>query len=168
MNFPSLYHYNTSAEPPVPYYAAQGNDPFPMKPKGLWVTPLVEANWEEWCRSEQFGLERLRFRHRLILHSDANVLWIKTESQLDEFTKKYTEQPPDHMSFMRGFIDWQTVTEKYQGLLITPYLWSRRLDSDSFWYYGWDCASGCIWSPNAFASVERDTTYVDSGIKSLT
>lgn len=49
-------------------------------------------------------------------------------------------------------INWPMVADRYQGIVIAPYLWSRRMDG-GLWYYGWDCASGCIWDAAAVASV---------------
>ena len=46
------------------------------------------------------------------------------------------------------FIDWPKVAERYDGIIIAPYQWSRRLDGP-MWYYGWDCASGCVWRARA-------------------
>lgn len=42
---------------------------------------------------------------------------------------------------------------RYDGIVITPYVWSMRLDRSAFWYYGWDCASGCIWNASAVAEL---------------
>ena len=47
-------------------------------------------------------------------------------------------------------INWQPLTEQYAGIIISPYQWKRRLDGRaSDWYYGWDCASACIWDLSA-------------------
>ena len=53
-----------------------------------------------------------------------------------------------------GCIDWRLVAEEWQGIVIAPYLWERRFDSDARWYYSWDCASGCIWDHRAIAAIE--------------
>ncbi len=45
------------------------------------------------------------------------------------------------------------VAKLYQGIIIAPYCYSIRLDNDCFWYYPWDCASGCIWDATAIAAL---------------
>lgn len=51
-------------------------------------------------------------------------------------------------------IDWKKVTEEYQGIIISPYIWQRRLAPHTMWYYGWDVASGCIWDTDAIEEVK--------------
>jgi hypothetical protein len=63
-------------------------------------------------------------------------------------------------------IDWQRVAEQHQGIIITPYQWECRYSID--WYYIWDCASGCIWDPDAIESIAPQTgrdTYTFTGIE---
>jgi len=148
------------------YHAVQPNGPFEMKPYGLWATIEGEYNWEWWCRSENFNLNKLKYRLRMQLKSSANVLWIKNIDQLDQFTQKYRKPFVEFHSY--SVIDWIRVTTDYQGILIVPYLWERRLDMDCSWYYPWDCASGCFWSPNVWESIEPDRTYRDVNQKRLT
>lgn len=50
-------------------------------------------------------------------------------------------------------IDWLRVKTQYGGIEIAPYQWKRRLSS--FWYYGWDCASGAIWDRDVLISRQR-------------
>jgi hypothetical protein len=50
-------------------------------------------------------------------------------------------------------IDWYRVAEQYDGIIITPYIYERRLTEYTTWYYSWDCASGCIWNGKAIANI---------------
>ena len=44
-------------------------------------------------------------------------------------------------------LDFLKVMDEYDGIIIAPYQYSCRLmNSSTAWYYGWDCASGCIWN----------------------
>lgn len=136
MNF---YHY--SEEPLAdlnPYTPEKFYISGPGKPHGFWVS--VEDDWERWCREEHYHLERLRYRTQIILAEDAEILYITTAEELDEFTDKYRKEK--HI-VSTDEIDWNRVREEYQGIVIAPYIWSRRLSL--MWYYTWDCASGCIW-----------------------
>ena len=80
------------------------------------------------------------------------MLVIRTEEELLAFEKEYiaTGSP-----FGPGFkvIDWARVANNYTGIEICPHQYNMRYGHD--WYYGWDVASGCIWDPSAFVSVEE-------------
>ena len=59
-------------------------------------------------------------------------------------------------------MDWGYLATQYQGLIIAPYLWDLRLFGPA-WYYGWDCASGCIWDLTAvesFSLVSSDGAHL--------
>lgn len=124
------------------------------KPGGLWVSVEGEHDWKEWCESENWGC--LDFATEVVLHPAANVLRLRGSAMLDAFHAEYSFV--DYV-YPRGLgertaIDWAKVAAKHQGIIIAPYVWSRRLDGAvSDWYYGWDCASGCIWDANAVAEL---------------
>lgn len=123
------------------------------KPVGLWVSVDGDDDWESWCTSESWGLDRLAVRHRVTLSPTANILHVSTVAQLDAFHTEYAS------ALLPGrarchFIDWPRVARSHDGIIIAPYQWSRRLHPVTAWYYGWDCASGCIWGPRAIASIE--------------
>ncbi len=90
----------------------------------------------------------LAVRHVVMLNNPDSLLWLTTPEDLDHFTDEWGI---DAKYNMRA-IEWWRVAQKYPGIMITPYCWQRRLDL--FWYYGWDCASGCIWDSEAVASIE--------------
>lgn len=120
------------------------------KPCGLWVS--VEGNgdgWRDWCISERFGLDRLTHVHDVELSPGADLLYLRGPASIDAFTKEFRE--PSETFY--GGINWQRVADRWQGIVIAPYVWSRRLHDGSFWYYSWDCASGCIWDATAIASI---------------
>jgi hypothetical protein len=121
------------------------------KPAGFWVSVDGGDDWESWCIAEDFAKERLAIRHRVTLAPNANILLLNGPFSLDAFTREYRV---DTSSLNRDRIDWKLVGERYDGIIIAPYVWSRRLDGDCGWYYNWDCASGCIWQPRAVASIE--------------
>lgn len=151
----NLIHY--AATPVGPLESREQDIEGGLKPKGLWVS--VEGNndgWRAWCEAEQFGLDRLVVAHRVTLAEGANILHLTGAEQLDDFTANYSLTTgwltaPDRLGYR---IDWRAVADKYLGIVIAPYIWSRRLALHTHWYYGWDCASGCIWDPAAIASVE--------------
>jgi hypothetical protein len=122
------------------------------KPRGFWVSVDGPDDWEEWCASEGFRLERLAIRHRVTLTGAANILRLSFGMELDDFTRRYSGE---WCGFRGNKIDWPKVAADYDGIIIAPYVSSCRLDGPSSdWYYSWDCASGCIWNLDVITSVE--------------
>lgn len=149
-----------------------------MKPKGFWISVEDESahGWKEWCQSQSYALERLVYEFEVTILPTARILYLSTAKELDDFTVEYkssggmnTEMEKfrennfrlsPHFNFLANYpatvyeIDWHRVAEKYQGIIITPYIWECRLDGGLFWYYSWDCESGCIWDAAAIESVK--------------
>lgn len=126
------------------------------KPRGLWVSVEGDQDWREFCLSENFGSPEKWTEYDVILNRDAKVLWLRSATGLDEFTRRYgiSDGVTLYGSLLhRSSIDWPTVAKEYQGIVIAPYQWSRRMDDFTGWYYGWDCASGCIWDASAIEKV---------------
>lgn len=126
---------------------------FGLKPRGLWYSaPVKDDGWEDWCRAEEFSVERLVVPHHLDLDL-SRMLVLRSESEIRRFHSKYRHS--------RYEIDWPRVAAEYGGLEIAPYCWDLRLEGGFLWYYGWDCASGCVWdlrlvrSFAALAATER-------------
>lgn len=121
------------------------------KPAGLWVSVKGEDDWPSWCKAERFGEDRLLFRQRVDIGS-ANVLLLDTVAKMHAFNQTYaggvaSDTPPDIVGILgRLNKDWERVAAEYDGIIIAPYHWSLRMANDFGWYYGWDCASGCLWN----------------------
>ena len=115
-------------------------------------TQKYDGSWRDYLEQECHGDERLTYKYHVELASCANLLIISDISGMYAFGKKY-EYTGEPEYFGRLAIRWQDVAMDYQGILIAPYQWSLRLDSDFRWYYMWDCASGCIWDISAIQSL---------------
>ena len=115
------------------------------KPEGFWLS--VDEDWKRWCEGEEWGLDGLAHVTEFRLKPDAKILHIDSVKGLDEFTKRYGVQDVHELRS----IDWRPVKEAYDGIIIAPYQWERRLSL--MWYYTWDCASAVIWNLDA---IERD------------
>jgi len=106
------------------------------KPDGFWYE--VDGDWRSWCQSEMPEWLREKHLYAVVL-GDENVLRIATLAEFDEFTARYGPRcKSDSLS-------WSAVAEEYDGIEIAPYQYARRMST--FWYYPWDCASGCLWRP---------------------
>lgn len=127
------------------------------KPVGFWVSVAGEDDWATFA-TDNMDSARLNHTQRVTLAAEANILRINTAYELDVFAKHNAVETDYERRYARPWnkwpIDWRAVAEKYDGIIIAPYAWSRRMICD--WYYGWDCASGCIWNLDAIASVERE------------
>lgn len=137
------------------------------KPKGLWVSVAGEDDWPSWCQYEECFTDSLVVAHRVTLAASAKVRTIASAFELDAFTGIYTVQtdwerkwPWKMTDRTKWPIDWREVAKDYDGLIIAPYQWSRRMETE--WYYGWDCASGCIWNLDAIESVDVVAEQVSS------
>ena len=139
-----LLHYSFQ---PITKLEAAEQSPGLTKPRGLWVS--VGRAWAKWCEEESFRLGSVV--NAVTLADDANVLRIGNEAGMSRFQAQY-----GYEQFYSTYIDWLGVARKYDGLIIAPYLYSSRLDR--FWYYGWDCASGCIWQPRAVSDIRIEKT----------
>ena len=129
------------------------------KPTGLWVSVEGPDDWAEWCGDSEFMDISRMMVHEVELSPDANVLRITNAAELDAFSDRFVEyfEPSalwTYSPMVRG-VRWAEVAEEWQGIIIAPYLWERRLDGpeNARWYYGWDCASGCLWDPQAVAQI---------------
>lgn len=114
------------------------------KPNGFWYG--VDGDWERWCKGEDWGLakDKDNFEYEMTLGRE-NLLVLTTVAEIDSFHEEYRAElcPGVH-----DYIDWRLVAGKYDGIEIAPYQWDRRMSGPAHrWYYGWDCASGCIWRP---------------------
>jgi hypothetical protein len=151
-----LYHY--SVEPFVlDQRRVYQQTAHSMKPSGLWLsvestTKKTSIDWREWCLREDFALDRLTHRTEVVLASNANVLHLDTEASVLAFARQYETYDDCRL---RTMVDWPRVARDYQGLIIAPYQWGLRLDIEMLWYYGWDCAAGCIWDCTTLRQVDQ-------------
>lgn len=132
-----------------------------FKPWGLWVS--VEGNgdgWSDWIEGENYRNGHYKYATEVELTPEANILYIKNAKQLDAFTRKYADKDnPFFKTTMSAiYIKWQEVANLYDGIIISPYIWARRLTMHVTWYYSWDCASGCIWNAKA-VKIKGGMTY---------
>lgn len=121
------------------------------KPAGLWYG--IDSGWVEWCLSEEMDWIH-DYWYELEVDT-AGLCVLSTVGEIDDFTTRFGVQSYPGQLPNRHFyhIDWPAVSGKYDGVEISPYQWDCRFSYS--WYYGWDCASGCIWSSRAVRSFKR-------------
>lgn len=115
------------------------------KPNGLWYS--MGNSWKDWCRGEAFKLEDFQYCTRLFINPN-KMLHLRSVKDIDLFTERYGVDPyisEDGSFTSTSRINWDAVAQKYGGIEIPTYIYKRRMDGGATWYYGWDCASGCVW-----------------------
>lgn len=123
-----------------------------MKPLGLWISVDGEDDWVKWCEGEKFRDVSKQYHYKIELAKNANVLHLDNALDILKFTMGYSKELYPGSRY--DYINWEAVSKKYGGIIIAPYNWDCRMHMDTFWYYPWDCASGCIWDHTQIAGVE--------------
>lgn len=117
---------------------------FQSKPNGLWIS--IDDAWKTWCESENYNVNSLSFSYEIVLKENADILHLKTKEDIFDFSKQYPSKTRDwDVEWDTYHLQWDEVKKNHQGIIISPYQWESRLSLESSWYYGWDCACGCIW-----------------------
>lgn len=113
-----------------------------MKPNGLWVSDGTE--WLDWCRSEEFRTDKPWYSHAVTVAPEARILTLTSVEEILAFNRRFgVERGAPGMT---TYIAWDQVAAEHDGIVIAPYQWACRNGRGTFWYYGWDVASGCIWN----------------------
>ncbi len=134
---------------------SQDNLRIAHKPNGLSVSVDGDCDWKWWCERENLFVDSLKFQTRIILNQNANIKHIQNLEQLLQFGRTYRKSLINSLSFTSNFnatIDWEQVSQVYQGIIIAPYLWEARMHTECLWYHPWDCACGHIWDTTAIKS----------------
>ncbi len=142
-----------------------------MKPTGIWYG--FNDSWFDWMM--EAGCNWFQPYIYEVVVDEERVLRISNLDEFDEFEDEYGSLPaymlraknagldfmlpamPDMMRRLSLHIDWPKLSKQYSALEITPYQWKRRLES--IWYYGWDCASGCIWNRKGLKELRLFAQY---------
>lgn len=121
------------------------------KPTGGTVTWFSDEasnlGWMDYC-ADALGPEIGVYRYAIEIAADANVLRIHEPWEFLKFQGDYSvEVDREYMTGHRE-IEWTRFrADGYDGIVITPYFWTFRSEPQSWWYYGWDCASGFVFDP---------------------
>lgn len=142
------------------------------KPRGIWYG--IADSWIDWCIGEHFGGIH-QYIYEVVVDED-KILKIDNISDFERFEDEHNDIPEwrkelreaegfsafdFHLPrmFSRRFdsMNYRKVAENFGGIEISPYQWDKRLES--MWYYGWDCASGCIWKPDTIKNLRLFAYY---------
>lgn len=145
-------HSNKSIKMPVPKDAIWHIDRRgPGKPPGFWYG--FEKSWVEWCLAESFNLKSLKHHYEIIV-DESRILQLATPEAVRNLTLNLPNPDP-LLRRLNIDLDWEKLSEKWDGIEVVPYQWSCRLDHKTSWYYSWDVACGCIWRASAIREIHR-------------
>jgi hypothetical protein len=118
------------------------NEPYFCKPNGgIWAslyTPNEKylSSWQEFCESEQFGLDRFDKYALFNLSKDARTYTIDSLNDLKVIMKSYTAKPIN-ISIRRQFLDYEKLSKDYDAIILTDKgQWETRMSEPNL--YGWD------------------------------
>lgn len=155
----SLVHYSKAPLGPIRSVdaAEQGIE---AKPKGLWFSVEKDEEdwlgWREWCEGAEFDPPGLAVETPLRVRDWSRIALLKTADDIDAFHALYGADTWNIPAAVPLFIDWRAVARDEDGIIVAPYCWARRLNGPAhIWYYGWDCASGCVWNADAIEVLDE-------------
>lgn len=130
--------------------------PITMKPTGLWLSDEnEEESWKWFCEEDAGWFDKVKYRADFYIKNDANVLILDTLYKIVKFAETYSSPPWMNITATIN-IYWDKVKQLYSGIIISPYQWNLRFQPGFLWYYGWDCASGCIWDLSVLEEVKDE------------
>ena len=142
----------------IPQCYLQNFDEPSMKPDGFWVSceigiPNEPFTWKAFCEDNENLSEGIRYAHEVKLHEHANLLYVDTPEKVIDLARAYRVQlyPGMHANMALG---WKPIVSQYQGIVMAPYFYELRFNIETSWYYGWDCASACVWDLDAIESIQ--------------
>lgn len=133
-----------------------------MKPRAFWYS--IEGNgdgWSDWCRSEMPHWINNHKAYEVEVDL-TRILLIDSVDAFDKFQAEFSVPMLRETHLPNGYVRWRAVADHHDGIEINPYLWSQRMGP--LWYYGWDCASGCIWRKRAVLRIEEVVDFVPAGV----
>ena len=127
------------------------------KPEGLWYECQdgSSIDWKEFCSTGLTGGDNRYDSSYDVILNDYEILFITDTHDFKKFEKMYGI--PNKYGDIK--INWPQVASDYDGIEICPYSYKMRRELD--WYYGWDVASGCVWS----ASGIKELISAEKGCK---
>lgn len=116
---------------------------------GLWASPIIsDSGWKEWCKSNNYRLNRLSEHFIFTLKPDVNVLVIQSNAALTmldfmgyciDYSKKYDLplRPNEY------YLDFEKLlSDGYDAVQVF-------INNETYWsMYGWDCDSILILNPD--------------------
>jgi hypothetical protein len=115
-----LIHYTRQEFQLEPREYDQNEMQWNAKPNGFWfsVEEVVEEDqtWKTWCEGADYELEDLVISYQIELKENANILHLKTDEEILNFSKLFPYI--EHHRICRSFeLDWPKVKKNIRELL---------------------------------------------------
>ena len=136
-------------------FRAVGNEPFFNKPRGgLWGSPLENGTdeWEQWCKSENFGTGRLEphFDFGFVVGTQAYTI-----DNLDAEKLFHRFEVPSSFGPLTSGIDFERMSLEYDAVILTSRGQRATRLSDPVGLYGWDVASVLVMNPRVIVATQE-------------
>ena len=136
----------------------------------FWFSDESQYGWRQWCIENEYGLDSLRYAHRVSFTDDARIMLVDTVEALYWLHREYCYIPAWACDADRSLIsalsrwDYRRLADRWDVLIISPHQRRRRRE---LWPYSrWDCASGVAFDVSKIIlgpASRREPTTVGSG-----
>ena len=132
-----------------------------FKPDGLWVSHKFKMNkqsWLDWCYDNNFlkWIDPCLNTYFSMDIRKCKMLKLNTKNKIIKFNKKYK-------AIKHGvvLIDWDKLSNKYDGVEFSPYFSEFKKDPEYMWYSAIDCSSSCVWNGQNIKNVKIVTLEME-------
>ena len=103
-----------------------------------------------------------------VLIREERLIKLNTWFRIEKFMKEYGENVSYGKNYNFYQINWERVSQKYDGFIACPYMKKdilKKYRNQGFekivWYLMLDCSSGCIWNINGIKKCSRIGIFQD-------
>ena len=116
-----------------------------FKPVGIWFG--MGDEWRRFCEENNYNLDS-EYKYKFLISLDLSKICVVDSNEMRrDFEVKY--------KVGRGrmaTIDWGSVTEDYDGVIITE----EAIVPTGHWTSSWDITSGCVWRASGIKGFDRE------------
>lgn len=119
------------------------------KNANLIVLDTIEKMWEfnlKWNNTPLWRKNSKNYSNSFEKNNKFEQMSYKSFCEKNKNRCSITFERYNELSSCLSKPQWEEISSQCDGIMIAPYQWDMRLHTLFFWYYGWDCSSGCIWN----------------------
>ena len=154
------------------------NHPFRNKPiGGLWASPIGDNvySWDDWCRSNDWNIDRLNESFIFELKDGSKVLRINSRQDVYDLPKSFltTRNTLDRHTYFKQYKTFREFSEACDSDAVSVYLdFETILDAGYdaieysvaelyFEFYGWDCDCILVLNPDSVVPIKKKESLMD-------
>lgn len=133
------------------------------KPNGLWACVRTydgedeyNSQWSDWCKSEMFSTEKLKFGFSFKLKPTAKILVIEHLDDIKPFVTEGLDLVDDVMSCLYGRqikVDFERIYKEYDGMFVAYFENYGEFHTSMFNSY--DVDSLIVWNSDVVENVNQ-------------